>query len=668
MTAISLTREVDYRAMAAKAAADPAKMRAGLAGADIAPTLMVLAQFGNEGDLLDRAAPHIFGAWSFMEDMPDTLKAEIRERLAMTLEAIAADPEAFAPSFDPGRMQTILSRCVGQQVPEEYVPLIMEEMQFSGVDSRALQWTGAQAPSRAKGFRVVVIGAGFAGICAAIRLKQAGIPYVVIEKNDAVGGTWYENTYPGCAVDTPNHFFSYSFRPHNDWSRHFSRQKEILDYIGDTAREYDVVGNIRFGTEVEKAEFDPETDGWRISCRKADGSSEIVEANALITCVGQLNRPSIPKFPGLDRFAGPVFHTAAWDHSVDLKGKRVAMIGTGASGVQAGPSIAPDVARLSVFQRSPHWVMKNDNYHREVTDGHRWALNNVPFFTNWNRAQLFWASSDGFHASLQIDPDWEQPDISLNADNHRMREQIIDYVRDQLDGDEAMMKKVIPSYPPYGKRMLRDNHWFQMLRRDNVDLIDGAIREITEAGVVDADGVLHDVDVIVMATGFNAGKILWPMEIRGRTGKTIREVWGDEDPRAYLGIAVPEFPNLFVTFGPNTNLAHGGSAVFHFECQVNYIVKALGALLESDADAIEVRREVHDRFNRLVDDKCRNMVWSHPGVDNWYKNAKGRVTLTSPWRLVDYWQLTRDFDPGEYVFETAEADTVAARSTGSMAT
>lgn len=653
MAGKSLTQTIDFKAMAAKAAESPERMRAALADADIAPSLMVLAQFGNAGDLLEKAAPHIFGAWSFMEDVPPGLKAEIWERLAATMKAVAADPDSFTPTFDAGELQRIFSRCVGQDVPAEYVPLMMEEMQFSGRDSRAIDWTGGQAPARAKDFHVVVIGAGFAGICAAIRLKQAGISYTVIEKNEAVGGTWFENTYPGCAVDTPNHFFSYSFRSHNDWSKHFSPQKEILDYIVATAEEHGILGDIRFGMEVESADYDAETAQWQVRCRKADGSSEVLAANAVITCVGQLNRPSIPQIPGLDKFPGPVFHTAKWDHSVDLKGKRVAMIGTGASGVQAGPQIAPQAEKLTVFQRSAHWVMKNDNYHREVTDGHRWALNNIPFFTNWNRAQLFWASSDGFHKSLQIDPEWDKPDVSLNADNHRMREQIIAYVREQLDGDEEMMKKVIPSYPPYGKRMLRDAYWFEMLKRDNVELVDGGIREITEKGVVDKDGVLHEVDVIVMATGFNANKILWPMEIRGRTGKTIRDIWGDQDPRAYLGISVPEFPNLFVTFGPNTNLAHGGSAVFHFECQVNFIVKAMRALIESDADAIEVKRDVHDDFNRLVDEKCRNMVWSHPGVDSWYKNKSGRVTVTSPWRLVDYWKLTHEFKPSEYLFEHA---------------
>ncbi|MGV0879819.1 NAD(P)/FAD-dependent oxidoreductase [Martelella sp. FLE1502] len=653
MAMMTVTRQINYQSMAKEAARDPAAMRAALAEADIAPLLMVLAQFGRAGDLLERAAPHIHGAWSFMEDLPARLKADIRERVADTMLECAHGPDALRPTFDADELRRIFSLCVGQDVPAEYIPLLMEEMQFSDEDSRALKWSAPSGPKRRKNFKVIIIGAGFAGICAAIRLKQAGIPYVVIEKNDAVGGTWYENTYPGCAVDTPNHFFSYSFRPNNDWSRHFSQQPEILDYLSKTAEEYGILGDIRFNREVTGADYDADSGHWTVSMRGAGGKAETLEANAVITCVGQLNRPSIPKLKGLETFKGPVFHTAAWNHSVDLKGKRVAMIGTGASGIQVGPSIAPEAARFTVFQRSPHWIMKNDNYHKSVTEGHRWALRNIPFFTNWNRAQLFWASSDGFHDSLRIDPEWDQPDVSLNAENHQMRERIIAYVREQLDGDEDLIAKVLPSYPPYGKRMLRDNHWFKMLKRDNVELVAGNITEITPKGVVDKDGHLHEADVIIMATGFNAGKILWPMEIRGREGRPIRDIWGDEDPRAYLGISVPEFPNLFVTFGPNTNLAHGGSAVFHFECQVNYIVKALKDLIESDADTLEVRRDVHDDFNRLVDEKCRNMVWSHPGVNNWYKNSSGRVTVTSPWRLVDYWQLTHDFKPEEYLFGTA---------------
>jgi 4-hydroxyacetophenone monooxygenase len=613
--------------------------------------LMVLAQLSGDMTILDEVAPHIHGAWSFLEAVPEQLKQKVRDRLVAVLKDYATSGKTPPKSLSPETLQHMMSAGVGQSVPEEYVPLLIEEMRLGEVDTRTVHWRCDPTTLPLSDFKVVVIGAGFAGICAAVHLKEAGIPFTILEKNETVGGTWYENDYPGCGVDTPNHFFSYSFNPNNQWSHHFSKREEIWNYIEQTADKYDLRKHIQFGAEVTTAEFDEGKALWKVAFRDAGGSCEQVECNAVITAVGQLNRPSIPRIPGLEKFSGAHFHTARWDKSINLEGKRVAMIGTGASAMQAAPAIAPDVARLTVFQRTPHWSMVNQNYHKSVAGGQRWALQNIPFFSEWCRFQLFWASSDGFHSSLKVDPDWPMPEVSLNAVNHKMRESIIAHIRNELDGDEELIAKCIPSYPPYGKRMLRDNNWFKMLKRPNVELVTGSVARITENSIVMGDGIEHPVDVIILATGFQAAKILWPMEIKGRDGLTIRGVWGDDDPRAYKGMTVPGFPNLFVTFGPNTNLAHGGSAIFHFECQVHYMMQALREMIEKDYATIEIQRDVHDCYNNQVDAQCRNMVWSHPGVNSWYKNKHNRVTVTSPWRLVDYWKLTQTFDPAEYICE-----------------
>ncbi|MDR3534757.1 MAG: NAD(P)/FAD-dependent oxidoreductase [Rhodopila sp.] len=627
---------------------DEAALRAALAEADIAPMLMVLAQLSGDLDILDEVAPHIHGAWSFLESVPEDLKQKVRDRLVAVLKDYAAsgrEPPHHVPSET---LQKMMSAGVGQMVPEEYIPLLVEETHLGDEDTRAVHWQRKPDSLAVGKFKAIIIGAGFSGLCTAIRLKELGIPFEILEKNTDVGGTWLENDYPGCAVDTPNHFYSYSFNPNDKWSRHFSRRNEILGYIAATADKYDLRRYIRFGVEVTTAEFDEHDARWHVTFQTADGVTQTIDTNAVISAVGQLNRPSIPPIAGLSQFRGPVFHTARWDRTVDLKGKRVAMIGTGASAVQAGPSIAPDVASLLVFQRTPHWLMNNPNYHKEVSAGNKWAIEHIPYFGKWLRFQLFWAGSDGFHASLQMDPDWPMPDISLNEANHKMREMIIDYVRKELDDDKDLLAKVIPAYPPYGKRMLRDNYWYRMLKRPNVELVTGSIAHVTEDSIVMEDGTVHAVDVIIMATGFQASKMLWPMEIKGRMGRTIRGVWGDDDPRAYLGITVPGFPNLFLTYGPNTNLAHGGSIIFHTECQVRYITQALREMIENGYSTLEVRTDVHDGYNKLVDEKCRNMVWAHPGVTSWYKNRHNRVTVTSPWRLLDYWKLTQHFVPEEY--------------------
>ncbi len=632
--------------MFAAAVQDESALRAALADADIAPMLMVLAQLSGDLAILDEVSPHIHGAWSFMESVPEHLKQKVRDRLVDVLKDYAATGHAPPGNLSADTLQRMMSAGVGQTVPAGYIPLLVEETRLGTEDLRAVHWR--RDGVAAGDFKVAIIGAGFSGLCAGMRLQELGVPFEILEKNGDVGGTWLENTYPGCAVDTPNHFYSYSFNPNEAWSRHFSRRDEILAYIGSTADKYDLRRHIRFNTEVTAARFDEAGGRWRLTVRSGDGTSGTFGFNAVIGAVGQLNRPSIPPIPGIETFRGPLFHTARWDNSIDLKGKRVAIVGTGASAMQTGPTIAPDVEKLTVFQRTRHWVANNPNYHKDVSAGNAWAIRHIPYFTNWMRFQLFWAGSDGFHATLKIDPNWTQPESSLNEANHKMREMMIDYIRTELDGDEALLAKVVPPYPPYGKRMLRDNHWYRMLKRPNVELLTDAIDHIGKDSIVMTDGTVHQVDVIIMATGFQASKMLWPMEIAGRGGKTIRDVWGEDDPRAYLGVTVPGFPNLYLTYGPNTNLAHGGSIIFHTECQVRYIAQALRETIEHGYSTLEVRADVHDDYNRILDDACRSMVWSHPGVTSWYKNKHNRVTVTSPWTLLDYWKMTRTFDTADY--------------------
>ncbi len=641
--------KTDFKAAIREAVRDEALLRAALADSDIAPMLMVLVQLTGDLKIMDEVAPYIQGPWNFLETVPEALKQTVRDRLVATLENYAAHDRAAPPRPAPEVLHRMMSAGVGQPVPPEYSALLLEEMSFGEEDTRAVQWQRDPAALPVQDFKVIVIGAGLGGLCAAIRLKQLGIPFAVLEKNDDVGGTWLENTYPGCAVDTPNHFYSYSFHTNNRWTRHFSQRDEILAYIRDVVQTYGLREHIRFGVEARRAVFDEHSARWRVEWTDREGHRHSGECQSLITAVGQLNRAAIPKIPGLENFKGPAFHTANWDGTADLAGQRVAMIGTGASAMQAGPSIVAEVAHLRVFQRTPHWAVNNKNYHASVSAGHTWSLEHLPYYSNWLRFQLFWASSDGFHASLHADPSWPTPAVSLNETNHKMREMIVDYVRGELDGDEALLAKCIPGYPPYGKRMLRDNHWYKMLKRANVALETDPISHITENAIVMKDGTVHPADVIVFATGFQASRLLWPLEIEGAGGHTIRTDWGEDDPRAYLGMTVPHYPNLFLLYGPNTNLAHGGSIIFHSECQVRYIMQALRLMIEEGVRSLEVNQQAHDEYNARLDAKARDMVWTHPGVTSWYKNSRNRLTVTSPWRLLDYWTMTREFDSGSFI-------------------
>jgi len=627
--------------------ADVQQLDERLAELDPVPLLLVYTHLSGDESLLARFAPYIMGAWSFEVDVPEQLRAELRSRVAAAFKDYGAQGRALPPAPDMGRLQRMCDVAVGGHVPAEYLPMVLEELNFNRADAKTVRWRKTPSRKFLDGFLAVVIGAGYSGLAMGAKLKEAGIPFLIIEKNADVGGTWYENTYPGVAVDTPNHFYSYSFRVNPDWDHYFAKGPEIISYIRRCCSEMGIAGQIRFGEEVNSAVWDKDRSRWTIHVRRADGTEYDINANAVISATGLLNRPSLPAIPGLDDFRGPKFHSARWDASVDLSGKRIAQIGSGASGMQIAPQIATKAAKLTIFQRSPHWAMKNPLLFAKVSAGKKWGLANVPYYNKWFRFLLLWASSDGFLPTLKIDPNWTEPKTSLNAKNKEIREHLIAHMREELGGNEKLLAKATPAFPPYGKRMLRDSNWFKTLTRDNVELVTGPIARIMPTGVVDEHGVEHPTDVIIMATGFKAQMPLYPMHIVGTSG-SIRDHWGEDDPRAYLGITVPAFPNLFIMYGPNTNGGHGGSAVFNSECQARYIMQALRELIEQEADSIEVRHEPYAEYNRQVDAELSQMVWSHPGVNNWYKNKYGRIVTNIPWRLCHYRNLTATFDPAEY--------------------
>lgn len=646
-----MAQATPYNTEALKAlVSDRAALVKNLESADTAPLLMVLVHLGGDAAWLERAGQYIKGPWSFHDETPADVKADMREAVADVLADYASSGRPLPTELPSYLLPRMLKACTGQDVPPEYFPMVDEEMDLAGTDPKTVHWRTTPDPKRLADFKVLIVGAGFSGVGMGIKLKEAGIPFTIIEKNDEVGGTWYENTYPGIGVDTANHFYSYSFDNNNDWDHFFAKGDQIEAYIKRNADRHNLRDQIRFSEEVLSLRWNESDLLWHAEIRGKDGVTYQTTANAVVSAVGMLNRPKVPAMKGLEDFAGPAFHTARWDHSVDYTGKRMGMIGTGASGMQVGPAVQDVVGNLTIFQRSPHWAMLNPLYFETVTDSKKWVLNNIPFYTKWFRFQLFWSSSDTFHHNLKVDPNWPDKKHTLNAANAEIRKQLEAHIANEVGHDPELIRKATPDYPPYGKRMLRDNHWYRMLTKPNVDLVDAQIDHIEAEGVVTADGVLHKCDILVLATGFETRRMLWPMQIEGRGGATILERWGDEDPRAHLGITVPEFPNFFVLYGPNTNLAHGGSAVFHSECQVRYTMQGLRELVESGNAALEVKPEPFWEYQEKVDAAHRELVWSHPGVTSWYKNGAGRVHAASPWRLVDYRNMTEVFKPEEYHF------------------
>jgi 4-hydroxyacetophenone monooxygenase len=564
---------------------------------------------------------------------------------ALALQVIRTYRDSGCVLPDPPSPEVVhemMNVLVAQEVPDEYVPMLLEELELDGDDARELGWAERLGAEDRAGFHVVVVGAGMSGLLAGIRLAQAGISFTVIEKNAGVGGTWWENRYPGCRVDVGNHFYCYSFAPNNRWTEFFARQPELQAYFDRCLHRFGVAEHVRFETEVTGARWNEETSRWTVDVRRADGTEDHVEANVVISAVGQLNRPFTPDFPGRGRFEGVSMHSAQWVEGTDLAGKRVAVVGSGASAFQIVPTVAEKVGHLTVFQRSAPWMFPNPHYHDQVGPGATWALEHLPYYARWYRLLLFWPACDGGLPAMRVDPDWPDQSQSVSALNDAARAVFTQWMADQIGDDDELLAKVVPDYVCLGKRTLQDNgSWLAALTRDNVDLVTDPIAEITPTGIVTGDGREHPVDVIVYATGFHANRYLWPMEIVGRRGAVLSEQWGDR-PTAYLGITVPNFPNLFCMYGPGTNLAHGGSLIFHSECQIRYIMGCISAVVENGHGAIECRPEVHDAYNRRLQAELDTMVWSHPSIrHSWYRNDEGRIYILSPWRLVDYWEWTK---------------------------
>ncbi len=475
---------------------------------------------------------------------------------------------------------------------------------------------------------VAIIGSGFSGIGLAIRLRQEGIEdFVVLERNEGVGGTWWANTYPGCACDVPSHLYSFSFAPNPDWSRTYSRQPEIREYLRRVVDDFGVSPQIRLGCEVQGAAWDEAASRWVLETSQGQ-----VRAQVLVSGAGPLVEPRIPDLPGLETFKGPAFHSARWDHSVSLRGKRVAAIGTGASAIQFVPSIAPDVERLHVFQRTPPWVMPHSS--RPITRFEKRLFRRFPPLQRLIRGWIY-AGRELLVLGFVKHPR-AMPLLQRISRKHMAR----------ALPDPGLRAKVTPDYTFGCKRILPSNDWYPALARDNVELIAAGVSEIREHSVVGADGTEREVDAIVFGTGFHAVDSPVGRLVRGRGGKALADVWNGS-PRAHLGCTVPGFPNLFILLGPNTGLGHS-SMVYMIESQLAYVVGALREMRSRGASVVEVRPEVVERFNADVQRRLQGTVWN-TGCQSWYLDSSGRNPTLWPdwtWR---FRQRTARFDPAEYV-------------------
>lgn len=622
----------------------------GLMQAHLPALLMALVHVTGDASLLDEFPRPVydFFAEGRLGGYDEETQSRLRARAKAAIEAYLVNGQRLPPAPSPATLHKMMNFVAGVDIPEHYLPFMEEELGISGEDAKHPHWESPKLQAARKDMRVVVIGAGMSGILSAIRLQQAGIAFDVIEKNPDVGGTWLENTYPGCRVDNPNHMYSFSFEPNHDWPYHYSTQDVLLDYFRRTADKYGLRQHIRFGTQVLETRFDEKTAKWHVTIKDKSGKEETLVADAVISAVGQLNQPKMPDIPGVGSFKGPAFHSATWRHDVDLKGKRVNVIGTGASAFQFVPEIAPDVKELKVFQRTPPWLGPTPDYHDKVGEGKKWLLEHVPFYAKWYRFWIFWMMTDGIYEFVKTDPTWNGSPNAVSPNNALLREMLTAAIKPQTDDAPWLFDKIIPDYPFGGKRSLRDNgKWVEALKRPNVALVTEPIAEINATGVKTKDGKQYDSDVLIYGTGFHASNFLRTFKVYGRGGQELHDRWNG-DARAYLGMTVPGFPNFFMIYGPNTNIVVNGSIIFFSECSVRYIIGCLRLLAETGSATLEPKEKVHDTFNARVDEANKMMAWGAPQVTSWYKNATGRVSQNWPFPLVEYWSATLNPNPNDF--------------------
>lgn len=474
---------------------------------------------------------------------------------------------------------------------------------------------------------IAVVGGGFGGVGAIVMLKRAGYDNVtVFERGDGIGGVWHHNTYPGAACDVPSHLYEFSFEPNPRWSRRYAQGPEIKAYLEDVARRHGVLDRIRTNTEVTQARWDAARGTWLL-----DTSAGPHEADVLLTACGQLSIPSVPPIPGLDAFQGPAFHTARWDHDVDLAGKRVAIVGTGCSAVQVAPAIQSEVAHLDIYQRSPGWTLpKMDFVYKERT---KKLFERIPALQLLDRKATFAFMELGAVAMTR------RPGI-LKAFEAIGRRQIT-----QAISDPELRAKVMPSDSIGCKRMMLTDEWYPTLTKPNVELVTDRIAEITASGVRTADGTERPTDVIVLATGFASHAFVAPMEIRGTDGRALADEWA-EVARAYLGMSVPGFPNMFLLYGPNTN-GGTGSVIDTIESGMGHVLAALKTLDDRQASTIQVRREAADDFHGELTAALKDTVW-HSGCTNWYVDEKGHDPNQWPWTWSELRRRTATIEPSAY--------------------
>ena len=584
--------------------------------------------------------------WGGAFNVPVLGEADIQLVKAKALAFLQEGSRDRAPAPNETELRSWMGLLLGEPASEVIYefsrPALVEDEFPYGVE-----WTREPSAETKQKFHVVIIGAGLAGLAASIQLTRLGIPHVVIERNAGVGGTWWVNDYPECRVDVASHHYQYSFMKHYPWKHLFATQPELVAYAEEVVERYGLKPNICLETTLTGAKWDDGTKTWQITLRRPDGRNETITTNAIISAAGLFNAPKMPDIPGLDTFKGKMFHTTQWDHSYDYRGKQVGQIGVGSTGAQLMPEIARKASHLTVFQRSPQWVSDIAGYRDPITEEGQWLFDHFPHYWNWYSASTS-AILIGDPEGLQnYDREWQKRGGLVSKRNDEMRKYNLNYINAKVGHRPDLVKKVTPSHPPFTKRPVVDNGWFDALNRDNVDLVTEPIERITPNGVKTKDGVEHKIDLLLLCAGFEVQRYLWPVKYQGRGGVTLEQAWSKDGARTYLGITVPDFPNLFTIYGPNSQV-RGGGLITWGEIWGRYAIKSIVHLIETGQHAMEIKRDVFDSYNALMDKGLDECIWEAPGQKSYYTNDFGRQAVNMPWKPNEYYAWIREPNLEDY--------------------
>ena len=613
-------------------AAELGELRDNLRRADPGVLVAILAQLTGDASVVDTFGPKI----SHVPDPPERAGVTDPATAELLIDAVIAALGAERPADDPALFPRLLPVALGCEVDDEFVPLLLEQGGF-----RLSQPTLPRTVPIPDTTDVAIVGAGLAGIIAALAAADAGVGYQIFDRNDEVGGTWLTTTYPGIGVDTPSAYYSLSREVNPEWTSYYPQGAEYQAYLVSLADKYGLRAHTRFGTEVEGLWWDEGRAQWQIRSADRDGNRDVSYARVVITAAGYLNRPRWPDIPGRETFAGNSIHSARWNASLDLTGRRVAIIGAGCTAVQIVDACVDQVEHLTVFQRQPHWVAPRKRLTDDVPEHRRYLGRHLPYYANWNRLKSYWGTADNNYPVILRDPDWAQTHLSISPANDVLLQMCLKYIDQTFGAGTELAKKVTPDFAPYGKRIIRDpGGYYAALTRDHVDVEASEPAEVNAKGIVTQDGRQVDLDVIIYATGYHLD-FLSTIDIRGRDGHKLADEWGDS-PAAYRGGTVPGFPNLFINSAPNYSPGHGAGANFSMEVMAHYIIECLQLMALRGATTMEVTRQAYDEYVAEIDRAMAATVWCHtPNAHTYYRSGSGRVVVATPYRLVDLWRQHR---------------------------